>query len=891
LGCSATVCNTINVEFCCDTTFQINAGNDTTICNGGVAILTVTGCASTPVWYAITAEGLIPVGQGPIFDAIPQQSTCYVVICCDPVYPQCCDTDTVCVIVKPHPNLTWPTQYQTLCNNGGPITLNPADIFVIINNTPVPVTQTTGSGVFSGPGVIGNVFTPPGIGSYTICYTYTAPNGCSAVVCNTINVQFCCDTTFQINAGNDTTICSGAGVTLSVSGCNAMPSWYALGIEGPELIGTGEILPVTPQQSTCYLVVCCDPLYPQCCDTDTVCITVLPVPILQWPTWYPEICYGQGPFVLNPDDILVWVNNTWVPSTQAGGSGFFTGQGVFGNIFNPPAGNTSYLLTYTYTFANGCQTSVTNGITVLNCCDPTFQINAGPDITICQGQFTELSVSGCSGSANWYALTQEGPVFAGNGPVISAGPQQSTCYIVICCQQQNPACCDTDTVCVNVIPAIVVGPITGNHFIACLSATSSGSVYSIPSIANASYAWTLPQGMTINSGQGTNQITAIWTGPAIGAGISGTICVEVFTPCGIQIICRPIDLNVATPVRPNSISGPGRLCPGDVVTYSVAAVPRATSYQWAIPVGMTILSGAGTNIITVSVSAAYTGGQISVVASNACGSSPARIKALSLNLPPTPSPISGLFSGMCGAMGVQYSVPFVSGVTSWQWSITNGTIVTQNANSIMVNWNASFTSGTITVRAVNACGISSPRTLNVVGAPAQPGPVSGPLLVCTSSVQTYSVATVTGTSLYNWNSPVSVISGQGTKDLQVQFGSAVQTGLTFTVTASNACGSSIPRNHGPVAVTSCARENNTEGFNVYPNPNNGTFEVAFMSSVQEACRLQLIDVQGRIVMEQQVVTNGARSVWLVLKDKQSEGLYLLRLISKDGIHQQNIIIY
>ncbi|MBK7682945.1 MAG: hypothetical protein IPJ26_11015 [Bacteroidetes bacterium] len=52
VGCSAMVCNTINVIFCCDTTFHISAGNDTTICAGGVAILEVEGCWNSNLVYA-----------------------------------------------------------------------------------------------------------------------------------------------------------------------------------------------------------------------------------------------------------------------------------------------------------------------------------------------------------------------------------------------------------------------------------------------------------------------------------------------------------------------------------------------------------------------------------------------------------------------------------------------------------------------------------------------------------------------------------------------------------------------------------------------------------------------------------------------------------------------
>ena len=138
-----------------------------------------------------------------------------MVVCCDPIYPQCCDTDTVCINVIPLPDLSWPAVYPDVCNNGGPVTLNPADIYVNINNSLVPVTLAGGSGYFSGVGVSGNVFTPLSIGTYTICYTYTDLSGCSDTICNTINVKFCCDSSFQINAGADTTICTGEVAILS----------------------------------------------------------------------------------------------------------------------------------------------------------------------------------------------------------------------------------------------------------------------------------------------------------------------------------------------------------------------------------------------------------------------------------------------------------------------------------------------------------------------------------------------------------------------------------------------------------------------------------------------------------------------------------------------------
>ncbi|MBK9402463.1 MAG: hypothetical protein IPN36_16980 [Bacteroidetes bacterium] len=71
---------------------------------------------------------------------------------------------------------------------------------------------------------------------------------------------------------------------------------------------------------------------------------------------------------------------------------------------------------------------------------------------------------------------------------------------------------------------------------------------------------------------------------------------------------------------------------------------RATSYNWTLPAGMTITSGAGTNVITVSVGPGFVGGTIVLTASNACGTSPAGERGY-VKSPLTPTRISGPSTG------------------------------------------------------------------------------------------------------------------------------------------------------------------------------------------------------------------------------------------------------
>ncbi len=432
---------------------DIDAGPDDTICAGQYATLHVTGCTGVPQWFEIGTEGNIFLLAGEIVDVNPQQTTCYMVTCCNEG-ACCCDTDTVCIIVNPLPVLQWPITFTNVCQNSAPVFLDASSILVFVNPNWVPVTSTTGTGIFSGPGVAGNYFYPTTLGTYTITYTYTDPNGCTASVTNTITVIDCpppCDNgpSCQINAGPDQTICAGQPAILNVQNCNSIASWFAIGAQGNVFVGTGQTIDVFPHQSTCYIVICCNPP-PCCCDTDTVCINVNPLPVLQWPIVYSNVCLNSAPIFLDASNILVFVNPNWVPVTSTTGSGFFSGINVTGNFFNPVSLGT-FTITYTYTDPNGCVNTITNVITVINCCNQSAacQIDAGPDQTICHGQPAILTVQNCNSIPHWYSLGENEPVFVGEGPVLDVFPPTTTCYIVICCNPA-PCCCDTDTVCITV---------------------------------------------------------------------------------------------------------------------------------------------------------------------------------------------------------------------------------------------------------------------------------------------------------------------------------------------------------------------------------------------------------------------------------------------------------
>ncbi|PRY14771.1 putative repeat protein (TIGR01451 family)/gliding motility-associated-like protein [Pontibacter ummariensis] len=160
--------------------------------------------------------------------------------------------------------------------------------------------------------------------------------------------------------------------------------------------------------------------------------------------------------------------------------------------------------------------------------------------------------------------------------------------------------------------APVAPSVTGNTEV-CQD--SQNLTYTISNPAeNVTYAWTVPAGWEIISGQGTTSIT-------VNAGnTGGAISVAATNNCGTTE-GTPLAVNVAAPlVAPGPISDNSDVCEG--LTYSIAAVPGATEYTWTVPAGFTITSGQGTTTIKVKASNPASTGTVSVMASNATCSSP-----------------------------------------------------------------------------------------------------------------------------------------------------------------------------------------------------------------------------------------------------------------------------
>jgi hypothetical protein len=333
-------------------------------------------------------------------------------------------------------------------------------------------------------------------------------------------------------------------------------------------------------------------------------------------------------------------------------------------------------------------------------------------------------------------------------------------------------------------PTAINGPSGG-------CAGQNNVVLSTPSIPGATqYNWTLPPGVTGSSN--TETISLNFSSSFV----TGTISVSADNGvCASAPFSRSLLLYTAKPNVPGLITGPtSNVCSGTIHPFSVAPVANATSYTWTIPAGCSIVSGAGTNAIQVSVPTGFVSGTISVSASNCIGTSSIRLLTIR-GLPSAPGTITGAVSGVCQGSTVIYSISPVIGATSYVWTGPAGsTVLNQGSTSAQITFPAGFVSGNVSVQAQNSCGTGASRILSVRSIPLTPTSLTGQVNnLCSNFPYLYTATASPDVTNFQWTVPGGASFTQPTLNTaSVTFPPSALTG-NITVAASNFCGSSAPR--------------------------------------------------------------------------------------------------
>ncbi|MFM7079601.1 MAG: proprotein convertase P-domain-containing protein [Bacteroidota bacterium] len=201
----------------------------------------------------------------------------------------------------------------------------------------------------------------------------------------------------------------------------------------------------------------------------------------------------------------------------------------------------------------------------------------------------------------------------------------------------------------------------------------------------------------------------------------------------------------------------------------------------------------------------------------------------------------------------------------------------------------------------NGCSDDASQTIQVEATPAAPTTLFGKTLVCRNSTQTYSIPLDPNASSYAWVVPsgVSIINGQGTNSVQVQFAGNYNTG-NLCVYATNNCGSSssycVPLQRQSnrycavkIPTSNPLRDETSPSVKaqlaISPNPTINFTEVELSGFPLGAYRLFVTDVLGKEVLATSVSLDGDVTTLPLDVSALNSGVYMVHVMGMD-LHQQ-----
>lgn len=461
-------------------------------------------------------------------------------------------------------------QYPRTLINGG-ITANalPSITFPALSNlclgaAPVFLQAFPTGGVFSGTGVSQGQFNPAqaGVGTHIITYSFTDALGCSNVATRSLTVL----ALPTGGAGADQTICLGSSSTLIATGGSSY--LWSTGATSASIV-------VSPIVSTSYSVQIFNTS--GCSITDTVTVNIFSDPNM---TAGPDVsvCAG-GSVQLQASGATQYF---WSPATGLSAN----------NIANPVA---SPLQTTAYIVAGLTNSGCVSLDTVVVTVNSRPLIQAGADLTVCNGNAVQLNASG-GVSYTWSPATG---LSATNIANPMANPAATTRYIVT--GTDASGCTNRDTVMVYV-PVINAG---NNQTICRGGAVSLGASLTGYVGAGVSYNWSPATGLSATNIANpvarplTTTIYTVTATTAEGCVLTGSVAVIVNPTPSID---AGIDMAIA---------------PGASVVLNATATGGVQPYtiSWSPAAGLS-----ATNVLSPTASPAVTTiYYLSVTGANGCG--------------------------------------------------------------------------------------------------------------------------------------------------------------------------------------------------------------------------------------------------------------------------------
>lgn len=309
-----------------------------------------------------------------------------------------------------------------------------------------------------------------------------------------------------------------------------------------------------------------------------------------------------------------------------------------------------------------------------------------------------------------------------------------------------------------------------------------------------------------------------------------------------------------------SITGNTVICAAATnVVYSVPDVPGAINYTWTVPAGATIAAGQGSSTIAVNYPGTAINGNITVQASSAICQSNIATLAISSTIPVANITVGGPLT-FCQGGSVQLTA---STGTAYTWS--NGA----TTQSINVTTGGSYT---VTVNNGSGCSNTSAPTVVTVNALPSLNLTAAPYTRLFPGISTTLSANATNAISYAWYKNGTMLPGATGPTLPITIDDLGA--YSVTVAAAGGCSNSS-------AVVSISDSAVSRLF-IYPNPNNGQFQVSYHNAPNSKQSITIFDSKGaRVYNRTYDLATTYQRVQVDLRSNRA-GVYTILLSDRNG---------
>lgn len=719
------------------------AASANNICPGTATTISASGGSNVTYHIYTQASGGTSVGDAPkVFN--PNATTTYWVEADDNNNPGCVSPRASVTVTVIQP----PAAVGAISGATSPCTGQQNYTITAVSGANNYTWSVSGGGTISGTGTTATAQWNTAGGPYTVSVT---ANGTCGTTSNTLQVTVLGSVSGISASASPNPACAGANVTLTGGGNNVTtwswtgPNSYTSSLQSPVLSN------VQTNQGGLYTLTASNGCGSNSAST-TLVVNNVPQSVSAAANPNPA-CAGNT--------VTLTGTATGATSYSWSGPNSFTASTQNTSVVNAQSSATGL---YTFTATNGCgNTSGTVNVTVN---DIPLSVTATANPTaVCAG--TALSLSGSATGATTYAWSGPAGFTSAqlNNTINNFQAANAGTYTLVATNSCGNA---QSTVNVTLINSPANTTATANLTNICNNATLSLSGSST--------------GATWWSWAGPNGFSSTLQNPTV-ANItladSGLYTLTATNICGSATASVNVDvdapiLNLTVNANPNDT-----LCAGSTINLSGSGT-QVNTWSWTGPNGFnSFLQNPSIPNSTTAATGTYT-----VTAANACGTQTASLNVVVNNAIGTLTATATSGNNICNGANISLSAGGAN-VTGFSWTGPNNFTSTQQ-NPVITNAPVAA-GGTYTVTANNACGsqnasvsVQVDTTITNLTSSATPNDT-----ICTGGTLSLN-ASGTNVNSWSWAGPNGFSAA--TQNTSVPNATAAASG-TYTVTATNACGS------------------------------------------------------------------------------------------------------